>query len=176
MVLCLGKKDEEYRHLLGMFGVSSDLALRPIASLSGGQKSRLAFAMMAVPRCALIQLPFGTYLNYIQWTYWLGLSLLACRPNFLIFDEPTNHLDVETVDALGKALNKFPVRDITIYTWTTSRANSPSRDNRPVLEMSVCMWNHVWHYVMYSAGHIWRIEREKNRPVVTTRWACSTCQ
>ena len=31
------------------------------------------------------------------------------RPNFLIFDEPTNHLDVESVDALGKALNKFPV-------------------------------------------------------------------
>ena len=45
-----GKKDEEYRHLLGMFGISSDLALRPIASLSGGQKSRLAFAIMAVPR------------------------------------------------------------------------------------------------------------------------------
>ena len=36
-------------------------------------------------------------------------SILFYRPNFLIFDEPTNHLDVETVDALGKALNKFPV-------------------------------------------------------------------
>lgn len=46
----LGKKEEEYRHLMGMFGVSGDLALRPIASLSGGQKSRLAFALMAVPR------------------------------------------------------------------------------------------------------------------------------
>ena len=31
------------------------------------------------------------------------------RPNFLIFDEPTNHLDVESVEALGKALNRFPV-------------------------------------------------------------------
>ena len=49
--LTSGKKDEEYRHLLGMFGVSGDLAVRPIASLSGGQKSRLAFAIMAVPRC-----------------------------------------------------------------------------------------------------------------------------
>jgi ATP-binding cassette subfamily F protein 3 len=74
-----GKREEEYRHALGMFGVSSDLALRPIASLSGGQKSRLAFAIMAVP-----------------------------RPNFLIFDEPTNHLDMESVEALGKALNRFP--------------------------------------------------------------------
>ena len=50
MYIHAGRKDEEYRHLLGMFGVSSDLALRPIASLSGGQKSRLAFAIMAVPR------------------------------------------------------------------------------------------------------------------------------
>ncbi len=40
-----GKKDEEYRHQLGSFGISGDLALRPIASLSGagGQKSLLAF-------------------------------------------------------------------------------------------------------------------------------------
>ena len=44
-----GKKDEEYRHLMGLFGVSGELAMRPIASLSGGQKSRLAFALMAVP-------------------------------------------------------------------------------------------------------------------------------
>ena len=37
-----------------MFGVSGDLAVRPIASLSGGQKSRLSFAIMAVrshPQC-----------------------------------------------------------------------------------------------------------------------------
>jgi len=45
-----GKKEEEYRHQLGSFGISGDLALRPIASLSGGQKSRLAFALMAMPR------------------------------------------------------------------------------------------------------------------------------
>lgn len=29
----------------------------------------------------------------------------------LILDEPTNHLDVETVEALGKALVKFPVSE-----------------------------------------------------------------
>lgn len=28
-------------------------------------------------------------------------------PNFYILDEPTNHLDMETIEALGKALNKF---------------------------------------------------------------------
>ena len=45
-----GKREEEYRQQLGSFGVTGDLALRPIASLSGGQKSRLAFAIMAMPR------------------------------------------------------------------------------------------------------------------------------
>lgn len=28
-------------------------------------------------------------------------------PNFYILDEPTNHLDMETIEALGRALNKF---------------------------------------------------------------------
>ncbi|KFV58978.1 ATP-binding cassette sub-family F member 3, partial [Tyto alba] len=46
--------------------------------LSGGQKSRVAFAQMT----------------------------MSC-PNFYILDEPTNHLDMETIEALAKALNKF---------------------------------------------------------------------
>jgi ATPase subunit of ABC transporter with duplicated ATPase domains len=65
---------------LGGFGVTGDLALQNIGSLSGGQKSRVA--------CAVL----GT-----------------ARPNFLILDEPTNHLDIETIEALGKALEKFQV-------------------------------------------------------------------
>ena len=50
LVSLAGMKDEEYRSYLGSFGVTGELALRPIASLSGGQKSRLAFALMAMPR------------------------------------------------------------------------------------------------------------------------------
>ncbi|XP_063162411.1 ATP-binding cassette sub-family F member 3 isoform X2 [Candoia aspera] len=73
-----GKTEEEYRHQLGCYGVSGELAVRPVASLSGGQKSRVAFAQMTMP----------------------------C-PNFYILDEPTNHLDMETIEALAKALNKF---------------------------------------------------------------------
>ncbi|XP_071945787.1 ATP-binding cassette sub-family F member 3-like isoform X2 [Antedon mediterranea] len=69
---------EEYRRQLGSYGVSSDLATRSVASLSGGQKSRVAFAAMSMN-----------------------------RPNFYILDEPTNHLDIETVEALGKALTDF---------------------------------------------------------------------
>ncbi|KAH1000417.1 ATP-binding cassette sub-family F member 3 [Dendroctonus ponderosae] len=73
-----GKAIEEYRRQLGSFGVSGDLALQTVSSLSGGQKSRVAFASMC-----------------------LG------RPNFLVLDEPTNHLDIETIEALGKAINKY---------------------------------------------------------------------
>ena len=53
-----------------------------ITSLSGGQKSRVAFAI-----------------------------LCAHNPNFLILDEPTNHLDIQTIEALGNALLKYKVRE-----------------------------------------------------------------
>ncbi|XP_078523216.1 ATP-binding cassette sub-family F member 3 [Lissotriton helveticus] len=73
-----GKTEEEYRHQMGSYGISGELAVRPVASLSGGQKSRVAFAQMTMT-----------------------------SPNFYILDEPTNHLDMETIEALGKGLNKF---------------------------------------------------------------------
>lgn len=73
-----GKPTEYYRSSLAKFGISSNLSLQPIQSLSGGQKSRVSFAVM---------------------------SLL--NPQLIILDEPTNHLDVETVECLGEALNKY---------------------------------------------------------------------
>ncbi|XP_037010727.2 ATP-binding cassette sub-family F member 3 isoform X1 [Artibeus jamaicensis] len=73
-----GRPEEEYRHQLGRYGISGEVAVRPVASLSGGQKSRVAFAQMT----------------------------MLC-PNFYILDEPTNHLDMETIEALGRALNNF---------------------------------------------------------------------
>lgn len=73
-----GKSVEEYRRQLGSFGVSGDLALQTVGSLSGGQKSRVAFARMCMG-----------------------------NPNFLVLDEPTNHLDIESIEALGKAINKY---------------------------------------------------------------------
>uniref|UniRef100_A0A915JNG5 ABC transporter domain-containing protein n=1 Tax=Romanomermis culicivorax TaxID=13658 RepID=A0A915JNG5_ROMCU len=73
-----GQTMENYRAALGRFGISGDLVFQPIASLSGGQKSRLAFSLICMQ-----------------------------APNFLILDEPTNHLDIESVEALGAALQKF---------------------------------------------------------------------
>lgn len=73
-----GKPLEEYRRQLGSFGITGDMALQTVASLSGGQKSRVAFARMCMG-----------------------------NPNFLVLDEPTNHLDIETIEALRKAINKY---------------------------------------------------------------------
>mmetsp|Transcript_20851 Transcript_20851/g.45691 ORF Transcript_20851/g.45691 Transcript_20851/m.45691 type:complete len:620 (-) Transcript_20851:607-2466(-) len=69
---------EEARKYLGRFGLQGELALKPIEVLSGGQKSRLAFAELA-------------------WR----------QPHILLLDEPTNHLDLETIEALAMAINKF---------------------------------------------------------------------
>jgi len=69
----------EVRTHLGSFGVVGDMALRPIYTLSGGQKSRVALAKVAYP-----------------------------KPHALLLDEPSNHLDIDSVDALAHAVNTFP--------------------------------------------------------------------
>jgi len=69
----------QIRSHLGSFGVSGDMALQPIYTLSGGQKSRVALAK-------------------ITWT----------KPHALLLDEPSNHLDIDSVDALADSLNNFP--------------------------------------------------------------------
>ncbi|CAM9619271.1 unnamed protein product [Scytosiphon promiscuus] len=68
----------EMRKFLGRFDISGPLALRPLKFLSGGQKSRVAFAKLA-------------------WS----------KPHVVIMDEPTNHLDLETIEALILALQAF---------------------------------------------------------------------
>lgn len=73
-----GKSEEEYRRHLGAFGITGSLGLRKLGVMSGGQKSRVAFAA-------------------------LGLS----EPHILILDEPSNHLDIAALDALADALNRF---------------------------------------------------------------------
>lgn len=73
-----GRTDEEYRRQLGAFGITGTTGLQKMGLLSGGQKSRVAFACLALT-----------------------------NPHILVLDEPSNHLDIEAMDALADALKNF---------------------------------------------------------------------
>lgn len=71
-------REQEHLNYLGGFDFKGDMARSPCTNFSGGEKSRLALALLI-------------------WT----------RPNLLLLDEPTNHLDLEMRHALTLALQDF---------------------------------------------------------------------
>lgn len=71
-------EDQEVRSFLGKFQIQGNDALKPMMLLSGGQKSRVAFAALAYK-----------------------------KPHVLIIDEGSNHLSMEAVDALVEAIQNF---------------------------------------------------------------------
>lgn len=66
------------RNFLGKFGIRGRLAINPISNLSGGQKSLVKFANIALQ-----------------------------KPHILLLDEPTNHLDIQTIDSLITGLENY---------------------------------------------------------------------
>ena len=66
------------RRHLGSFGIQDELQLKPMCLLSGGQKSRVSFALI-------------TYES----------------PQILLLDEPTNHLDYDAINALIESLKGY---------------------------------------------------------------------
>jgi ATP-binding cassette subfamily F protein 3 len=70
--------EQPLRDFLGGFGFSGDQATRPVAPFSGGERARLALALIVYQ-----------------------------QPNLLLLDEPTNHLDLEMRHALSAALQDY---------------------------------------------------------------------
>jgi ATPase subunit of ABC transporter with duplicated ATPase domains len=70
--------NEEIRGLLGRMLFKGEEGLKPTRALSGGEGVRLIFA-----------------------------KLMLTKDNVLVLDEPTNHLDLESIIALGDALQKY---------------------------------------------------------------------
>jgi ATPase subunit of ABC transporter with duplicated ATPase domains len=74
-----GQVPEETRTLLAKFGLKADHVLRPASSLSPGERTRAALAL-----------------------------LQARGVNLLVLDEPTNHLDLPAIEQLESALDGYP--------------------------------------------------------------------
>jgi ATP-binding cassette subfamily F protein 3 len=72
------EREQVLRDWLGRFAFRGEDATRPVGPMSGGERARLALAMLV-------------------WR----------KPQLLVLDEPTNHLDAATRDALADALAEF---------------------------------------------------------------------
>lgn len=70
--------DQVVRSFLGKFQIQGSDAIKPMRFLSGGQKSRVSFAVLAYQ-----------------------------KPHLLIIDEGSNHLSMDAVDALIEAVKQF---------------------------------------------------------------------
>jgi len=69
---------EQWRQILGKYGVTGAYQTRPMETMSHGLQTRVVFTIMSVG-----------------------------NPHILLLDEPTNHLDMGCIDSLAIAINNF---------------------------------------------------------------------
>jgi len=69
---------DQWRQIIGKYGVTGDYQTRPMETMSHGLQTRMVFCIMSLR-----------------------------NPHILLLDEPTNHLDMGCIDSLAKAINAF---------------------------------------------------------------------
>jgi len=69
---------EQWRSIIGKYGVTGDYQTRPMETMSHGLQTRMVFCIMSLK-----------------------------NPHILLLDEPTNHLDMGCIDSLARAINHF---------------------------------------------------------------------
>jgi ATP-binding cassette subfamily F protein 1 len=106
--------EADIRNRLGRYGLPGVAHVIKMAALSGGQKARVVFADMS-------------YQN----------------PHILILDEPSNNLDVESIRALGEAINEFEGGVVLV-----------SHDTRLITETDMILWVVERQTVLEQTGGI----------------------
>jgi ATP-binding cassette subfamily F protein 3 len=102
-----GVLEQELRSHLGSFGVSGPLALQPIYTLSGGQKSRVALAKLTWPQPNLLLLGKRPTSRHACAAIF-AVSAASPHPQHANnADEVTNHLDIDAIDALIEGLAAY---------------------------------------------------------------------
>jgi ATPase subunit of ABC transporter with duplicated ATPase domains len=129
-----GRTPHEARALLARFLLTGDAPIRPVASLSGGERFRLALARVLFADPA---------------------------PRLLVLDEPTNNLDMDSVDQLVQALDSYRGALLVVThdehlaqglrvdrTWEVSRAGGGAVvadvTNRPGAEVPGASRSNTW--------------------------------
>jgi ATP-binding cassette, subfamily F, member 3 len=131
---------------LGRFGFSGDEVQRRADTLSGGERARIALAM-----------------------------LMLSRANLLILDEPTNHLDVESIEALEDAIDQYEgsvllvshdrelLRALTTRVWVLHEQHVTDFDGSFAEWESISAERHHAATVMAAEDEALRRVREKKK-------------